>query len=310
MNIVCTVDDVYVQHCAVLLTSLFANNPNEHFTIHIITDSAKSSNLTLLEQFLASYPHSYTIHAITPTAIRNAPISYHISLATYFRLFIPDILPIDLDRVLFLDVDMIIRGSIRPLWETKLDGYTHAATIAAGMDGYPTRIGLPNESLYFNAGLMLMNLKAWRELNVFERGCELIYQEPGRLQWWDQDVLNILLCNAWKPIDLIWNAQPFIFNEALNDSYPHYNRYCQFNYQEARNNPAVVHFVGGGSAKPWHYYCHHPYKQDYLTYLQLTPWRDTPLIGRPDLLSRLRFQLALGSKARQLLRPFRGIASS
>jgi lipopolysaccharide biosynthesis glycosyltransferase len=310
IHIVCTIDDAYIQHCAVLLASLFVNYSDEHFSVYIITDLVESPNLTTLKQFLANYPHSYSIHTIDRSAIRNAPITHHISLATYFRLFIPKILPSNLDRVLFLDVDMVIRNSIRSLWEIELEGYTHAAAIAAGMDDYPAHIGLPSDSLYFNAGLMLINLQAWRELEVFERGCELIHQQPERLQWWDQDVLNILLHNAWKPINLTWNAQPFIYSDLLNSDYPYCDRYSQFNYIQARNNPTVVHFVGGGSAKPWHYHCQHPFKQDYLTYLKTTPWCNTPPVGQPDLLSRLRFQLGLGSKARQLLRPFWGLSSS
>lgn len=304
VHIVCTIDDAYVQHCSVLLASLFANNPGEHFTIYIITDLAESPKLLTLKHFLSNYLHSYSILTIDRSAISDAPITHHISLATYFRLFIPQVLPADLNRVLFLDVDMVVRHSIRPLWETDLEGYTHAATIAASMDDYLTCIGLPSDSLYFNAGLMLINLNEWRNLNLFERGCELIHQQPELLQWWDQDVLNILLHNAWKPINLTWNSQPFIYSNTLNSDHPYYDRYQKFNYLEAREDPAVVHFVGGGSAKPWHYYCQHPFKQDYLTYLKTTPWRNSLPFNQPSLIAKLRFQLGLGSKIRQLLRPF------
>lgn len=310
IQIVCTTDDTYIQHCTVMLASLFESNKDEQFNIYIITNIENTTNLQNLKTFLKHYSYPYSIITIDQGAIKNAPVTHHISIATYFRLFIPKVLPPELSRVLFLDADMVIRKSIRPLWETNLDEYTHAATIAAGMDDYPAEIGLPQNSFYFNAGMMLINLQAWRKHRVFERGCDLISHEARRLKWWDQDVLNLLLHNSWYPLDLTWNAQPFVYSDSLSAEYSYWDRYQKFNYWEAKSDPAVVHFVGGGNAKPWHYFCTHPFKQDYLNYLKVTPWHKTPLLGTPNLAARLRFKLGLASKVQHLLRPFQKVINS
>ncbi|MBD2452906.1 glycosyltransferase family 8 protein [Nostoc sp. FACHB-87] len=299
INVVCTIDDQYTQHCAVMLSSLFFNNENHLFHVYIITDDSNTTSFHKLKTFLEKSKQQYSIIEIHKDILLKAPITHHISLATYFRLFIPEILPSNIDKVLFIDSDIVIRKSIETLWNIDIQNFSHAATIAAGMDDYPSHIFLSEESLYFNAGLMLINLKIWRELKILERGCELINQKPERLKWWDQDVLNILLHNSWLPIDLVWNAQPFIYEESLNN-YKYQSRYEKFKYTEAKLDPAIVHFVGGGSAKPWHYACQHPFKDEYIRYLRTTPWKNSQLIGKPSLIARLRFQLGLGSKFRNL----------
>ncbi|MBN8559308.1 MULTISPECIES: glycosyltransferase family 8 protein [unclassified Leptolyngbya] len=300
INIVCTIDNHYAQHCAVMLASLFHHNPKRQFRVFLITDGLEMSIWERLEQFLQDQKQEYELIQIDRTALGDAPVTHHISLATYFRLFIPEVLPQTLQKVLFLDVDMIVRKSIDELWDKDIHAFSHAATIAAGMDEYPEQIGLPRNSLYFNAGLLLINLEAWRNLRVFDRGCEIIRQSSDRITWWDQDVLNILLHDHWMPLDLLWNAQPFLYSEEFHQR-PQ-ALYKLFQSATAIAEPAIVHFVGGGSAKPWHFYCTHPFKDDYRKFLKKTPWQNTPLICQPDLVTQMRFRLGLGSKARKLLR--------
>ncbi|AFY40836.1 glycosyltransferase family 8 protein [Nostoc sp. PCC 7107] len=313
ISIVCTIDEKYAQHCAVMLSSLFSNNPQQDFNVHIITDSISSREMEKLKLFLDKNKKSFEFISISKDTFRNAPVTHHVSIATYFRLCIPEVLPPNINRVLFIDSDIVIRKPITPLLNINIDNFSHAAAIASGMDDYPPTIGLPQDSLYFNAGLILINLEAWRRLKVFERGCELIRQQPDMLQWWDQDVLNILLHGSWLPIDLTWNSQPFIYDEEGLISSNYRAKYEKFDYLTAQIDPAIVHFVGGGIAKPWYYGCQHPFKDEYLKYLATTPWKNTQLLDKPNYLSKvtadLRFRLGLGSKIRNLLAPLTGRVS-
>jgi lipopolysaccharide biosynthesis glycosyltransferase len=307
VNVVCTIDEKYSQHCSVMLASLFINNPKIKFNVYIITDNLESPGLLKLQKFISDNENQFSSICIDKNRLAAAPITHHISLATYYRLFIPEILPTNLKQVLFLDSDMVIRKPIDDLLNLNIQNFSHAAAIAAGMDDYPAEIGLPRDSLYFNAGLMMINLCAWRDLKVFERGCQLLSSQSDRIKWWDQDVLNILLHESWHPIDLIWNAQPFIYDLDNLSNYQHKSRYLKFNYLEAKVDPSIVHFVGGGSAKPWHYYCQHPFKDEYLKYLQFTPWKNARLEDRPGLSSRIRFHLGLGSKIHNSLKLIRNV---
>ncbi|MBE9209045.1 glycosyltransferase family 8 protein [Nostoc sp. LEGE 06077] len=300
ISVVCTIDDKYAQHCAVMLASLFKNNPEQAFAVYIITDKSPSHHLNKLKKFLEQNINEFKFIPIDENSFQNAPISHHISIAAYFRLLIAEILPQNLTRVLYIDSDIIFRNKIDTLWKTDISNFSHAAAIAIGMDNYPEQIGLPEDSLYFNSGLMLINLDYWRKYKIFERGCELIRQTPEKLQWWDQDVLNILLCHTWLPIDLQWNSQVFMDGQEVQISSDYKDRYERFNYLTAKLDPIIVHFIGGGSAKPWHYGCTHPFKYEYEKYLQFTPWKGTVSIGKPSLISQIRYRLGLGSKLRNL----------
>ncbi|MEA5566116.1 glycosyltransferase family 8 protein [Anabaena sp. UHCC 0399] len=304
ISVVCTIDDRYAQHCAVMLASLFKNNPVQIFEVYIITDKTQLSNINKLKNFLGKNIDKFNFITVDKNSFQNAPISHHISIAAYFRLLMAEVLPKNLSKVLYIDSDIIFRNKIDYLWEIDIDNFSHAAAIAVGMDNYPGKIDLPENSLYFNSGLMLVNLKYWRELNIFERGCELISQQSEKLQWWDQDVLNMLLHHSWLPIDLKWNSQVFMDDQEVEIHPGYQDRYEKFNYLEAKLDPTVVHFIGGGSAKPWHYACKHPFKHEYEQYLQYTPWKDTVPIGQPSLISQIRFRLGIGSKLRHLFQFF------
>jgi lipopolysaccharide biosynthesis glycosyltransferase len=300
ISIVCTIDDKYAQHCAVMLASLFKNNPVQVFEVYIITDNIESPNIKKLRLFLAKSIDKFSFITIDKNSFQNAPISHHISSAAYFRLLIAEVLPSNLTKVLYIDSDIIFRKKIDDLWKIDIEKFSHAAAIAIGMDDYLENIGLPENSLYFNSGLMLINLQYWRELKIFEQGCEIIHQQAEKLRWWDQDILNILFNNSWLPINLTWNSQVFMDEQEVPISSDYQNRYEKFNYLKAKLDPTIVHFIGGGSAKPWHYACKHPFKHEYEKYLHNTPWKGTAPIGQPSLISKIRFSLGVGSKLRHL----------
>ncbi|MBD2593981.1 glycosyltransferase family 8 protein [Nostoc spongiaeforme FACHB-130] len=300
ISVVCTIDSEYAQHCCVMLTSLFANNPDQHFNIYVITDELSSFKIEKLKQFLSNSGHNFSLLPINKNHLKDAPVSHHVSIAAYFRLLVAEVLPEILTKVLYIDSDIVFRHSIAELWKLDIKELSHAAAIAIGMDDYPEKIDLPKDSLYFNSGLMLINLDYWRKYKIFERGCELIQKNPEKLQWWDQDVLNILLCHTWLPLNLQWNSQVFMDGQEVQISSEYKDRYERFNYRTAKLDPTTVHFIGGGSAKPWHYACKHPFKYEYEKYLQHTPWKGTVPIGQPSLISQIRYRLGVGSKLRHL----------
>ena len=272
ISIVCTFDNNYAEHCAVMLSSLFANNKNESFEIFILHDGLNEEvKGKFVRSFQSNTQATFQFLTINKDDLQGAPVTHHISLATYFRLFIPYLLPHRIKKVLFMDSDMIVVGPIKELWETDVANHYLAATVAAGMDEYPTEVGLKKDSLYFNAGLMLINLEKWRAFDLLPKSLKLINEEKERIKWWDQDVLNILFVNQWLPIHLRWNYQPFVYkNELKKTSSTFYKRYVDFGYYEAQKKPVVIHFAGGD--KPWTTNYRLIYSLDYLKYRKMTEW--------------------------------------
>ncbi len=181
-----------------------------------------------------------------------------LSPAVFARLLIPTILADENDRLLYLDCDMIVLRSLRPLFEVDLGGCPVAATKdieethpANGPRG--PRLPFPAELPYFNSGLMLFDLPKWREQNITQAVYDVFEREGERLSWIDQDALNMALVGRWKGLDPTWNVHPKIAAKLGG-------------YDSAR----IIHYTS--MAKPWSRECEHPQQELYLRYRQQTPW--------------------------------------
>jgi lipopolysaccharide biosynthesis glycosyltransferase len=285
MNIVCTIDENYVQHCAVMLCSLSRNNPGVNFSVFIITPGLSKHLENKLLFFLQKLKFTVSFITIDKSQLANAPVYGHVSLATYFRLLIPSLLDSSIKKVLFLDSDIIIRQEISSFWRVDIDNYAHAAVENSGLDLlYKQKLGIAPGNSYFNAGVLLINLEAWRDKNVQREGIDFMDCYPDRIVFWDQDVLNYLLQGSWLKVAPCWNAQEAFFRNHTSDELGLTTQ----EHKEIQSNPSIVHFTGSGSCKPWHYQCEHPFRQDYYNYLAQTPWRNSRPTGRPSLISRAK----------------------
>ena len=132
IHIACNIDHNYVRHCAVTLVSLFENNPKETFTVHIIARELSETDRNILTALAEKYknkacyyiPDAQMLEGFTIRATHN-----RLSLAAYYRCFLSALLPESIDRVLYLDCDIVILGDITPLWRTPLDAHTGVAVV-------------------------------------------------------------------------------------------------------------------------------------------------------------------------------------
>ena len=156
----------------------------------------------------------------------------HISVATYFRLAAPYLLPEYVERVLWLDSDIIVKGDPTPFYNQDLDGLYLIACENTGGKGDEARLGLPEGSVYFNAGVMLMNLPMMRSRCGLEELLAFCKDNKDRIPLQDQDLLNLLYSDKRKVL------RGGKYNCMSNKSRP-----------EAAVDAAVVHFAGW--QKPW-----------------------------------------------------------
>ncbi len=241
LHLVFTLDRAFIQHCGVTLASVFANNPSESFTVHLIFDEATVTPLKKLTRFIESRGHTARVHFFDKTKTKGFKVSHHVTAATYYRLFLADLLT-DEARAIYMDSDLIVPGSILELWQTDLAG----AAIAAVRE--------PTES-FFNAGVMVVDLDWWRKNEVSSKSGHWIAKHNDAVQFWDQDVLNAVLENDVRLIPEKWNFK---------------RTDCKIDDLKGLD-VRIVHFAGGH--KPWNFYCEHPLKGLYFEYLAQTPWR-------------------------------------
>ena len=139
--------------------------------------------------------------------------------------------------------------------------------------GWPEAIGIADPERYFNSGVMLMDLARLRADGVAQR---LIDYGRGRnLKWWDQDALNVIYGEQRLPLHPRWNCMnTLLLSNAARETFG------PSAIDEALRDPGILHFEGPGPAKPWHYLCKHPQRDEYVRHRAASPWPLLELEGR------------------------------
>lgn len=277
--IVLSTDNGYVQHCAATLTSISQNNPNTFF--YILTEGLEDKNADLLLTLAHNNKCELEVLTVSKEFIDKVPMPdekalSHISPATYYRLLISSLLPDSVDKVVYMDCDIIVRKSLEQLFEIDVANYALGAvfqddpTLLQGDE--QSRLGLSAEQGYFNAGVLLMNLAYWRENKVEEQLLDFMDKNYNNIRFHDQDVLNAVLGKKTRLISCNWNLLTVFLTRALHN----FTSERCVNYRKEvqggiGNDPAVVHFVY--RPKPWEWSCVHPFKSEYYKYLDKTPFK-------------------------------------
>lgn len=303
IEVVSAADEAYALPLAVTIRSLLdALEKDQPIRIWILDGGLSERS----RQRLADSWHrpQTTLQWLAPPLERIADLKTenHLNLVTYLRLFMPLLLPPSLERVLFLDADLLVRRSVRSLWETPLgeapvaavhDYYTPYLNTREAV-GRPTicdrrpdkslpvpnyrELGLKATSGYFNAGVMLVNLVQWRERDVLGRALTLLRTHREHVRYCDQYALNVLFSEQWQPLDPRWNQNSNLW--AWRDAQD--SAFDPAQYRLMRSDPWIVHF--SWTRKPWHYRSTHPYRRAFFRVVDRTAWRGWRPSGPPRTL--------------------------
>jgi lipopolysaccharide biosynthesis glycosyltransferase len=217
-----------------------------------------------------------TFWEIADEACAGLPTKGFTRKATWYRIFLPELLP-DVDRVLYLDADLIVLDSLAPLWETALgDNYLAAVTNVFQWDHLdrPAALGLDGPRVYFNAGVLLMNLEAMRDDGATGALLDFGVRNAARLDWRDQDAMNVVLGKRRLSLHPRWN----VMNSVL--LFPaSVEVFGAEAVEEARSHPAIRHFEGPATNKPWHFMCDRGMRDIYFRHRRETPWPRVRLEG-------------------------------
>ena len=276
-------DKKYVEHTSIMLTSLFENNRNEKFLIHVFeyNNSIGDNGKTVLNNVFDKYKIVSSFYCLSDELLKGFPCSgpnqmAHLTISTYLRIFVARFLSKDIHKVLYLDGDIIINGSIIELYRFDIGNYT----IAAAPDVYMhdvkhlNSLSIPIIYGYFNAGVLLINLDRWRQNNVETSCLDFIKRNPHLLKFYDQDCLNAILFKERTFFNIKYNFQTVFMAPK--------NRKIEFTYDEeilsASKHPIIIHYTGAD--KPWYKDCEHPLGYLYIQYRKKTIWANKDLYAR------------------------------
>jgi lipopolysaccharide biosynthesis glycosyltransferase len=260
VHVACAADDSYVTHLGVMLYSLFENN-SASFHIHLLSSSFSESNTETIHNLCDKFSHEFTMHRIDAGLFKDFYTSKHITIATYYRILLPEILDQSLDKVIYLDSDMVIVGNIEPLWEIDIDNKALAAVSEPSFNDYE-RLSLPVKHGYFNAGVLVINIKYWRAKQATVQLKRYIIANAQKLNFWDQDALNACFNEEWITLKPKYNQQGSFFCIPRKKLL---NTYTKSDLNEALVNPVIIHYTG--SVKPWHDFDYNPNRSVYIKYL-------------------------------------------
>jgi len=273
VHIVVSLDDNYVIPLYVMLFSILEN-------------TQAALDIFVIQQHL--HPHSRSLLSSLFDQKKSATISFvaiptdwemkfphnhfeYISEATFYRLALADLLPAHIDRVLYLDCDLIIEEDISTLWKMDLSGKSIGAIaeLFPALPMFPQKeslyqnLGLSDSHAYFNAGVLLFDLAKWRRHNWGQACLTFLLDFPEKVLFDDQDALNYVLKDDWQVLPARWNVTNiwFRFESELKQ---------QHIWQPAAE-PAIIHFTT--HSKPWQPGNRHPYRGRFFEY-----WRRSPLV--------------------------------
>lgn len=239
IRIVMASDEPYAPHLATALRSLAeANSHIAPLEVHVLSSDIKPATRERVEQSVPAGSLVLVWHDIDITVFGSFSTAHYVSKMTFARLLIPKLLPETVDRVLYLDTDLLVLQNLERLWAVDLEG----AVIGAVLDILDPLVKVnraahpevPDVGAYFNAGVLLIDLNRWRAERVSERALEYLAQHP-RTTYMDQDALNVVCDGHWKSLDSRWNYQAHVWITLAEQA------------REAL--PGIVHFTM--SCKPW-----------------------------------------------------------
>ncbi len=196
-NIMISTNSAYLPYAKNMLRSLFLHHTADEMSVYMPYEDLKEEQVGELARYVADFADK-ELHPIRIGSDFKNKVQSHngISIDTYYRILAIDLLPQDMERILYLDVDMVIRGSLEELYTLDITGHPFAACedILGILNGFHEankyRMNIPQEYSYFNAGVMLMNLRYLREADAKRILLEKVYADNGRYEYNDQDVLN------------------------------------------------------------------------------------------------------------------------
>lgn len=267
ITVIYACDERYAPFAAISAVSVLRHNPGAR--IILLGCGLKESAHNLVRSRVESNGGVFCYCNASEHIDRLAQsgVSQYVSYAVYSRLFIPNLLPED-GRVLYLDCDTLVDGSLEELFHMEMHGRPLALSGDCIPQAYKRFVQIPMEKQYCNSGVMLMDLARWRSCGCTKLLLNELASPAGPNPLGDQDVIVRCLSDLTEPLSPKWNflSQYFLISyKGLCRIVGGANMlpFTEEEYEEARDHAIVYHFSGNTIGRPWYSYSHHPIREKY-----------------------------------------------
>lgn len=248
-------DRNYIQHLSVTMASILKNKAeSDSIRFYILENTFIDEDRQNLQQLKSIADFEIEYINVQDQILEICPFNENdrLSIAAYFRLFIPEIILLE-DKIIYLDCDIVVRRSLAELYKIEPEEAYILAVRDTHSRKHKNRLGTKH---YINSGVLLINSKKMREDRVIDQFIDFINHNRDKILWHDQDVISGTLDEHIRYISHTWNGQlwPVPFSMKYSRSY----------------NAAILHYAGGD--KPWRHDTNALMREEYFRYLKLTPF--------------------------------------
>lgn len=275
INVCMATDDNYAQHAAVTIASILKNADSEDMIrIYVIHSGLSQENMDKLAKLKNIRDFDLVFRELNPEALKKFDLKTNmLPVSTFLRLFIPELCKDAGDRILYMDVDIVVTGSLKELWNTDLEGNAVGVVddfLVTYKDSHTSKVFGRKNMRYFNAGVILFDLKKCEEFNIFERAIDFWVHNKEKIAFCDQDLLNESCYGVAKYLHPKFNKQNIALRYLNGKKYDALKNKDEM--KEAIEHPVIIHFAS--VAKPWKFWSNTQWRSEYYKYLQFTEWRN------------------------------------
>ena len=283
MNVAYHLTDNYAKISGTSVVSLFENNKDvDEINVYLIengfTDETKDKFNKLAEKygrkiFFVPLPDLNS----EPYGLGLVSIKKKWMFDSYSRLFLDSLLPENVERVIYLDGDVLVLGSLKELWNMDLGGKCCAACLDCVSEPYYKLFDIDTDNRYCNSGLILIDLKAWKAKNIAQKVKEHVRKNNGYVFFMEQTVFNCVLQNETVYLPFRYNVSSLVqvlsYKDLMKLRKPlHF--YSEEEVEEAKKDPLIVHMTGFFYVinRAWNEVTNHPDRERFVEYCRKYDW--------------------------------------
>ncbi|MBR4085137.1 MAG: glycosyltransferase family 8 protein [Lachnospiraceae bacterium] len=287
MNVVYHSSDLFSPVLGVSLASVFENNTSmEEINVYIFDTAISDINKNKLYELAAKYSRS--LHFIQMPDINK---TQRLGLKdvgkagwffnSYMKLFLDELLPENVERVLYLDSDVLVTSDLTELWNMDMNGGCAAGVIDCLGEAYYKVLGLNDGAMYCNSGIILVDLINWKKQRIGQRVREYCAENGGYVFFMEQTAFNAALQEEiiiLHPKYNVYSMMQILSYDELVKLRKLERYYTKEDIQEAVKKPVMIHLTNSFllTNRAWHENSNHPEKELYEKYKEKTPWKEEP----------------------------------
>ena len=298
-------DDNFAIHLGISIISIMENNDSDIINVHILNDRISQNNINHLKAIenkysslniifydINQYFSENDVNYIFKETLKDNDFFNLLGISTFSRLFLEDIIPEEIEKILYLDCDTVVLNDLNELFNINLgDNFIAGVIDIMANINKSFYKGEKKDTPFVNAGVLLINLKKWREIKFSQLSLDLINEYPDKGFLNDQNIINILCGENVILMDPKFNTMSEFFyvdykkNLKINEHFSSVERFYNPSLvEDALKNPTIVHFLSQVWDRPWmsqiglfKHSPKNPYNESYLYYKSLSPWKDEPI---------------------------------